>query len=256
MPDVDMPHFQKPATCRVYTQGKRLCYAGCMDSVALHAHAVEAWLFGLDGSFHIATGKSAGQSCRSAVVPVGLLHRLDVGHGRLAVVYLDPVTDLPGLAGHALQPMVPHPAEAAFLDVLQRMMCGVAPAAEFWALLEDSLAPRRDIDARLYTALGLIEQRLEHNLSVENLAESVNLSPSRLIHLSQQELGLSLRRYRLLERMRRSALEIHAGKNLTATALELGFATPSHFSSSFRNMFGLTPSAALLGRGGPSLPRE
>ena len=41
-------------------------------------------------------------------------------------------------------------------------------------------------------------------------------------------------------------LAIHAGQNLTDTALDMGFATPSHFSASFRNMFGVTASAALL----------
>jgi AraC-like DNA-binding protein len=42
--------------------------------------------------------------------------------------------------------------------------------------------------------------------------------------------------------MRFAALAIAQGATLTEAALRAGFATPSHFSASFRAMFGAPPS--------------
>ena len=246
MPHMNRPDFQKLAACQVFAQGRRLCYIGRMDAVAAHEHATTAWLFGLDGPFRIAMANGSNAVCRSAIVPAGLLHRLAVGYGRLGVVYLDPMADQPCATGKRSTPRLPHPGEAGFLDVLGRLASGQAREEEFWQLLDYSLKKRRAIDGRLLHVLGQIEARVDFNLPLAELADGIQLSPSRLVHLMHQELGVSLRRYRLMERMRRSVLAIHGGRNLTETALDLGFSTPSHFSTSFRNMFGVTPSAALL----------
>jgi AraC-like DNA-binding protein len=78
---------------------------------------------------------------------------------------------------------------------------------------------------------------------MNELAEHVNLSPTRLVHLFKEEVGVPIRRFRQWHRMRVVAALIAKGDTLTDAALGAGFADSSHFSRAFRNMFGITPSS-------------
>lgn len=64
-----------------------------------------------------------------------------------------------------------------------------------------------------------------------------------------EQTGTSFRRYVQWARMLRVAMAHAAGHDLTRAAVDAGFASPSHFSDTFRLMFGLTPSA-FVGLGG------
>ena len=87
--------------------------------------------------------------------------------------------------------------------------------------------------------------RFADRLSVDEFAEDVGLSGSRLMHLFQAELGVPFRRLRNWERMRVVARARADGSNLTTACLAAGFADSSHFTRSFRQSFGLPPSAVL-----------
>ena len=89
----------------------------------------------------------------------------------------------------------------------------------------------------------LMKEDLTHSYSMTELAEYVNLSPTRLVHLFKEEVGVPIRRFRQWHRMRVVAALIAKGDTLTDAALGAGFADSSHFSRAFRNMFGITPSS-------------
>ena len=65
------------------------------------------------------------------------------------------------------------------------------------------------------------------------------------MHLFRDELGTSLRRYRLWVRLVQAGTAIAAGKNLTTAAVESGFASPSHLADRFKSTFGLSASQLL-----------
>ena len=73
-------------------------------------------------------------------------------------------------------------------------------------------------------------------------------SESRFLHLFRDELGTSLRRYRLWVRLTHAGTAIAAGDNLTTAAMKAGFASPSHLADRFKTTFGLSASQ-LLGTG-------
>lgn len=77
------------------------------------------------------------------------------------------------------------------------------------------------------------------------MAAAVNLSQSRFLHLFSAHSGTSFRRYRLWARMRYAAAAVSMGADLSTAASDAGFASPSHFSDTFRAMFGLTASQML-----------
>ncbi len=71
----------------------------------------------------------------------------------------------------------------------------------------------------------------------------------RLGHASYIGPGTSFRRYVQWARMIRVGRAYSAGHDLTRAAVDAGFAAPSHFSDTFRAMFGLTPAAFLTVNG-------
>jgi AraC-like DNA-binding protein len=77
------------------------------------------------------------------------------------------------------------------------------------------------------------------------LAAELGLSESRFLRLFRDGTGTSYRRFRLWAQMHRAARALADGHNLTRAAAEGYFASPSHLSTAFHAMFGLTPSALL-----------
>lgn len=84
--------------------------------------------------------------------------------------------------------------------------------------------------------------------TLEGLARAVASSPFHLARVFQQQTGVTIHRYLTLLRVR-AALDRLAGgeEDLTALALDLGFASHSHFTDTFRREFGATPSAIRKG---------
>ncbi|WP_245849362.1 helix-turn-helix domain-containing protein [Lentzea kentuckyensis] len=82
-------------------------------------------------------------------------------------------------------------------------------------------------------------------LSAPQVAAEINLSTSRFLHLFSANAGTTFRRYRLWARMLRVAAAVGEGADLTTASAAAGFASPSHFSDTFHDMFGLTASALL-----------
>ena len=79
--------------------------------------------------------------------------------------------------------------------------------------------------------------------SLGGLARALGCSPFYLSRTFHQTAGLSLRAYVGRLRARRAADRLAAGaRDLTALALELGYADHSHFTNSFRREWGMAPS--------------
>jgi AraC-like DNA-binding protein len=79
--------------------------------------------------------------------------------------------------------------------------------------------------------------------SVASLAKTANLSPFHLCHVFRERTGVSIYDYVLRERLAQTLLAVLDGGDITAIALDAGFASHSHFTARFRRFFGVTPSA-------------
>ena len=107
------------------------------------------------------------------------------------------------------------------------------------------LQPKVPSDARIARVVQEVERRPDAFGRIQEAAELACLSPSRFRARFDAEVGLPFRRYRLWRRMALVMRAIAEGKSLTAAALEAGFSSSAHLSSSFKRMFGLSASEVI-----------
>ena len=93
-------------------------------------------------------------------------------------------------------------------------------------------------------AKELLAGSLAEPLGLHELAARLSTSPFHLARVFRAQTGYSLHQYRKHLRLRLALERLSESDGaLTALAFELGFASHSHFTDSFRREFGLAPSA-------------
>lgn len=91
-------------------------------------------------------------------------------------------------------------------------------------------------------AKQLLHARSCERLTLDEIAAEVGVSPVYLTQSFTRMEGVPLYRYQLRLRLSRALLELPYCNDITGLALDLGFSSHSHFTSVFRNAFGMTPS--------------
>jgi AraC family transcriptional regulator len=94
--------------------------------------------------------------------------------------------------------------------------------------------------------IDYINEHLEHNLSLAELANLVQLSSYHFAHLFKQTTGVSPHQYHIRCRIQR-AKQLLLAKNLTIAevAYAVGFASQGHLNYHFKRLVGMTPKAFL-----------
>ena len=94
------------------------------------------------------------------------------------------------------------------------------------------------------TAVDYIEEHLVEPISLAELAQLVRLSPNYFCRAFSQSFGLPLHRYHSRQRIERAkTLLAKAGSSVTDVGLTVGYSEASAFSTAFRRVTGLAPSA-------------
>jgi len=150
------------------------------------------------------------------------------------------------------------PLEPFWADITALQLVADALTAAFDA----SAAPPRaraetehDHVERTEAVKTYLAARLGERVTLDEVARAVDLSPFHLARLFQRRTGVPLHRYLTRLRLRASLERLAAGAtDLAALALELGFASHSHFADAFRKKFGPTPSEVRAGRPPSKIP--
>jgi AraC family transcriptional regulator len=88
----------------------------------------------------------------------------------------------------------------------------------------------------------LLASDLTRRWTLSDIAAAIPGSPVYLTQIFQQVEGMPLYRYQLRLRLARALDLLDQYEDLTDLALDLGFSSHSHFSASFRQTYGQTPS--------------
>lgn len=229
----------------------RAVVIAAFGSVATHVHSAAALLVGVDGGFHLRT-VVAWESCQAVLIPPGCAHQLECGTTLMAAIYARPgraeyerLCRLRGVpADGALHPVR---LTAADRDGLLRLSVGDLEPLDTAAWLRQSLgeSPARRIDPRVERAAAMVANSLDMPLGLHTISGAVGLSPSRLQHLFQKEIGLTPRELRRWHRIQAVTRAVNEGDNLTTAAHRAGFVDSAHLCRAFRASFGVEPSRIL-----------
>jgi AraC-like DNA-binding protein len=82
--------------------------------------------------------------------------------------------------------------------------------------------------------------------SLSTLAGIAGLSPSRLMHVFTETVGITLRPYVLWLRVQRATCALTSGSTVTAAAYLAGFSDAPHLARTLRRTLGMTPRQLIL----------
>ena len=244
------------ATAKLIGWGPRVLYLGPALGLTPHRNATAVLAVTLDGRLEVADDPAdpagAYRSARSVLIPPNTLHHLRVSGGSMAFLYVDPLSrDLAAITAR-MGEVTPRAAfdligEAAVSEVLSSLAAGRLAGGDGRTRLGELLGigARGDPDIRILSALRRMRDQPQRSHSMTELSECAGLSASRFLHLFKAETGVPLRRYRLWNRMGAAVAAFRDGLSLTEAAHAAGFASSAHFSTAFRDMFGMMPSELL-----------
>jgi AraC-like DNA-binding protein len=108
---------------------------------------------------------------------------------------------------------------------------------------------------RVEQVIFLLKQNLSEPPSLDALGKKIGCSPFYLSRTFSNQTGQTITQYLRRLRMDKAAELLRAGEmNVTEVAMEVGYASPSHFSQTFHETFGCCPGLYPINTIGRSLP--
>lgn len=235
-----------PQTCcpTVWLWPGQAMYAGPSLNLAPHSGSVWCLAVGVDGPLSVTT--LDGRTCEGAsvLIPPRLTHHLRcLGRG-LVSCYLEPASARAEACRERMSHWV---GRVGVAHRAERELAAIPSDDRDACRWLDVAAPARraTIDPRIAAAAHRIREDPAVAVSSHDLAVAAGLSESRFLHLFRDEMGTSMRRYRIWVRLLHAGTAIAAGANLTEAAMKGGFASPSHLADRFKSTFGLSASQLL-----------
>jgi AraC-like DNA-binding protein len=102
------------------------------------------------------------------------------------------------------------------------------------------------LDARAQRLMQLLSDNPRSSL--DELADSLNLSYHRTSHLFTEAVGITVRTYQLWQKLFRASDPLLKGASLTTAAHAAGFVDSAHFSRAFQTAYGRSPRDAMKAR--------
>jgi AraC-like DNA-binding protein len=237
-----------PQTCypSVWLWTGQALDAGPSLNLAPHSGSVWCLAVGIDGPVTVASEHGTARDVHSVLIPPRLTHQLTCHGAGLVSCYLEPTSDRADASRHKFGEWIGDVGVGHVDEARLHFTPTDDESASHWL---DLAAPAagRCIDPRITHAARRIRDDPAATIAASELAADAGLSESRFLHLFRDELGTSLRRYRLWARLTHAGTAIAAGDNLTEAAMNAGFASPSHLADRFKTTFGLSASQLLGG---------
>jgi AraC-like DNA-binding protein len=237
----------------LYFWSGRALFVGPSTDAAAHRHHSLQIGVGLNKPFRLFADQRWTR-CRTALIEPNRLHQLDGRGDWQAILLLDPEsTSAQRLMQHYLRDrglrILVDALPERVLDELRELVstklaCPEADALYdrvITALVDKAHSPKR-AHPKVRQVLAYLHQLPVKKVSLEEIAATVYLSESRIIHLFKEQTGIPIRRYLLWLRLIEALKAIFSGASFTAAAHETGFSDSAHLSRTFKQMFGLTLS--------------
>ena len=226
-------------------------FLGKSTDTGIHRHHLVQILVSLSNPFKFRYNNRWIEA-RTLILDADREHQLDAGDNWVAIILLDAESesarrirethlrdnDFKEIDSARLAPYMPdlekliaHPSEITEAEILlnrivDSLACDTGPVAR--------------TDVKIKQVLDRIKKLHEKKAPIKELAESIGISESRLMHLFSHEVGIPLRQYLLWCRLRDALRLIVKGISFNTAAHEAGFSDSAHLSRTFTKMFGVT----------------
>jgi AraC-like DNA-binding protein len=239
--------MRKPLSSLYIWQGQTLFF-GYLPNIEEHAHHALQIEIGLYKSFKIYHGQEK-LTCRFALIPPDVLHKIDDCNDVQAVIYLEPES----IMGQRLKQFYKNRKieelkfniVKPFIKDLLRFSERIHDCHEARLLLRAILEalsgqdlPFNELDERIKEVISICKTAPDKKIPTKVLAEKVGLSEGRLIHLFKDQVGVPIRRYLLWARLSDALMHLSKGGSFTEAAHQAGFSDSAHLSRTYRNMYG------------------
>ncbi|MGV9412618.1 helix-turn-helix transcriptional regulator [Nocardia sp. NPDC003693] len=233
-------------------------YIGPDLGVDPHAPAVAMLSIGLDAPLELHTGAQGVIHTRSSFAPARTPHRIVATAGWILALFVEPAGIPAGaiadeMTGAAGPFGLSHRRERELI----RLCAAERPVPEHIYALAIAGAPT-PADPRIEVVAAAIRADPARTFRADRVAAELGLSTTHFLRLFAEQYGTSFRGYQRWNRMARAVRGAITGADLTRSAIDAGFATPSHFSETFRDLIGLSATTMLragirfdLGDAGP-----
>ena len=232
---------------------ERVFYAGLLGRPRKRAGGGFSIYAAMQGSLTITLGKleTTGEV---AVVPPYVTHSVESEYPSIICLLIEPETVKPSalaalsarLSG-AGSSEIAQRIRAAYETLRRQQRRGGFTTAEFDRLVLGEELPDRNIDQRIRRAALSLNDFSGSKMTAADCAASVNLSPSRFLHLFKEQTGVSFRAFRAWKRARHLLHFVNEDINLAHLAQDIGYPDSTHFSHSIRRFYGLQPRAIFSG---------
>jgi AraC-like DNA-binding protein len=218
----------------------------------LHKHHCVQLVMALSGTIRFRERQHQRWTrCDAVLVRPDARHEVDARGTNVMIAFVDAESELgAALAAGSESNVAPLPGGtvAGWRAQLGPPASMTAARVEPWVtrtLLRERRPP--PIDHRVKRVLRALPDKLAEAeaVSLDAVAASVRLSPSRFLHLFTTSVGVPLRPYVLWLRLQCGARELARGTSVADAAHAAGFSDAAHFTRTFRRMIGATPSQVL-----------
>lgn len=248
-----------PLPSQIYLWDQRTLYIGPLSEPLNLSQGAATLLVSLDKPVAFQTPEmKTPLECQSLLLPPGLNISINTKEAIIANCNLDPMgadfaafsEQMQNTLGHVQYGLIEEDFfRDKYLSIYENQLNTESAYEALNSLIvfaeERQLIPHK-IDPRILSVVEKIKTNVDDNLSIESLAESINLSVPRLVQLFKIQTGIPVRRYRLWHRLYVTAIRIGEGYSLTDAAVAAGFSDSAHFTNTFKAMLGMAPTSFIL----------
>jgi AraC-like DNA-binding protein len=232
--------------------------------IPLHSHQAIQVVFGYAAPVGLRTSNDEAWT----TYPLGIVasqqpHSMDATASTYnAVIFVEPETELgrsltERYLGARVASVEGADTRAACADLFSTWLGGtskdqlIAGATRVISTLAKGVIPANVTDERIMRATDYIKAHLNGNVTLDDAAGHVFLSPGRFRHLFVEQTGMGMRPYVLWRRFILAWELLAKGESISAAAHRAGFADAAHFTRTSNQMFGFPPSLLQVDAGVP-----
>lgn len=203
-----------------------------------HSHPTVEVILAQQGSFSLWVKDEKYTDVLFAIIDKNIPHRIEVSGSEVRILMLESFNSL--LTDLLVQYQI-HFENTVFISKEKSSLHFIFETIQSFSIQQNL---RQTSDWRVEKCLEYFEQsQVDYRTMMDSLTQQTHLSESRISHVFKEYIGISLKKYLVWSRLKRTMqLFLNDNINLYHAGLQSGFYDQAHLSKVFKKVFGISPS--------------